>query len=58
VNVASRVADLCKRFKADILISKQTYDRLTHDYKLIEQPPVIVKGRSEKLIVYQTKETA
>ena len=57
VNVASRVADLCKRFKTDILISKQTYDRLTHDYKLIEQPPVTVKGRSEKLIVYQTKKT-
>jgi adenylate cyclase len=56
VNVASRVADLCKSFKADILISKQTYDRLTHDYKLIEQPPVIVKGRLEKLIVYQAKE--
>jgi len=55
VNVASRVANLCKSFKADILISKQTYDRLTQDYKLIEQPPVIVKGRSEKLIVYQAK---
>ncbi len=53
VNVASRVADLCKRFKADILISKQTHDKLIHYYKLIEQPPVMVKGRSEKLIVYQ-----
>ncbi|MBC2703106.1 adenylate/guanylate cyclase domain-containing protein [Desulfobacula sp.] len=58
VNVASRVANLCKRFEADILISNQTYDRLIHDYKLIEQPSVLVKGRSEKLIVYQVKETA
>ena len=58
VNVASRVANLCKRFEADILISNQTYDRLIHDYKLIKQPPVLVKGRSEKLIVYQAKETA
>jgi len=55
VNVASRVADLCKSFKSDILISKQTCDRLTHNYNLIEQSPVIVKGRSKKLTVYQIK---
>jgi adenylate cyclase len=53
VNVASRMANLCKVFNADILISKQTYDRLTHNYKLIEQPPVLIKGRSEKLTVYR-----
>ena len=58
VNVASRVADLCKLFKTDILISQQTYDRLTHDYELIEQPSVLVKGRSEKLIIYQPKDTS
>lgn len=53
VNVASRVADLCKRFEADILISQQTYDRLHDNYELIKQPPALVKGRSEKLVVYR-----
>ncbi len=53
VNVASRVADLCKNFDTDILISHQTYQHLTQDYGLSSLPPTRVKGRSENLIVYR-----
>jgi len=53
VNVASRVADLCKKYDADILISQQTYQHLTQDYGLISLPPTRVKGRSENLMVYR-----
>jgi len=57
VNVASRVADLCKRFNTDILVSNQTYVGLKYSYPLVKQPSVSVKGRSEKLIVYQASES-
>jgi len=53
VNVASRVADLCKQYEADILISHQTCQRLTQNYGLISLPPTQVKGRSEKIVVYR-----
>jgi class 3 adenylate cyclase len=53
VNVASRVADLCKKFDTDILISHQTYQHLTQDYGLISLPSTRVKGRSENLMVYR-----
>lgn len=53
VNVASRVADLCKKYETDILISHQTYQHLTQNYGLISLPPTKVKGRIENLIVYR-----
>ena len=53
VNVASRVADLCKKYGTDILISHQTYQHLTQDYDLSPLPPTRVKGRSENLMVYR-----
>jgi CheY-like chemotaxis protein len=53
VNVASRVADLCKKFDTDILVSHQTYQHLTQDYGLISLPPTPVKGRNENLLVYR-----
>lgn len=53
VNVASRVADLCKKFETDILVSHQAYQHLTQDYGLIALPPTQVKGRSQNLIVYK-----
>jgi class 3 adenylate cyclase len=53
VNVASRVADLCKSYEADILISHQTYQHLMQDYGLTALPPTQVKGRNQSLMVYK-----
>lgn len=53
VNVASRVADLCKKFNADILISEQTQSCLKKQYELIEHDSVFIKGRSGNLKIYQ-----
>jgi len=55
VNVASRVADLCKKYEADILISHQTTRRLKQNYDLIPLPPTQVKGRSENITVYRVQ---
>ena len=53
VNVASRVASLCKKYDADILVSHQAYQHLMQDYGLIALPPIQVKGRNQNLIVYR-----
>jgi len=53
VNMASRVADLCKEYDTDILISHQTYQQLTEDHGLSGLPPAQVKGRRQNLIVYK-----
>jgi len=53
VNVASRVSDLCKVYKNDILISQQTIQLLTQKYDLIPLAPTQIKGRSEDIVVYQ-----
>ena len=53
VNMASRVAGLCKEYEADILVSHQTYQHLMEDYGLSALPPTQVKGRSQNLIVYR-----
>ena len=53
VNVASRVADLCKKYEADILVSHQTYQHLMQNYDLIALPPARIKGRTEDIVVYR-----
>jgi adenylate cyclase len=53
VNVASRVADLCKSYEADILVSHQTCQHLMKDYNLTPLPPTQVKGRNQSLMVYR-----
>ncbi len=53
VNVASRVADLCKFYDADILVSHQTCQHLMKDYDLTPLPPTQVKGRNQSLMVYR-----
>ena len=53
VNVASRVADLCKTYETDILISHQTRQYLRKDYHMVALPPIQVKGRSQNLLVYK-----
>jgi hypothetical protein len=51
--VASRVANLCKTYDTDILLSHQTFKHLKQNYDLIPLPSTQVKGRSENIIVYQ-----
>jgi class 3 adenylate cyclase len=53
VNVASRVADLCKKYETDILVSQQTFQHLRQNYGLTALPPTQVKGRSQSLMVYR-----
>jgi len=52
VNMASRVAGLCKDYETDILVSHQSFQNLMDDYGLTALPPAQVKGRSQNLIVY------
>jgi class 3 adenylate cyclase len=52
VNMASRVAGLCKEYDTDILVSHQAFQHLIENYGLSALPPAQVKGRSQNLIVY------
>jgi adenylate cyclase len=53
VNTAARVADLCKEYEADILVSHQTYQHLMEDYGLTALPSTQIKGRNQSLMVYR-----
>jgi class 3 adenylate cyclase len=53
VNVASRVADLCKKHETDILVTHQTFQHLRQNYGLIALPSTQVKGRNQSLMVYR-----
>lgn len=49
VNLASRIGQLNKAFKTDILISAATFERVRHLVRTEEEPPAEVKrsdGRS------------
>jgi adenylate cyclase len=53
VNIASRVEGLCKQYKAEILITQQTKERLKKDYNIKEIGSVNVKGKKEPVTIYQ-----
>ena len=53
VNVASRVANLCKTYNTDILVSQESVTSLKHNYEMVSLPPTQVKGRSENVTVYR-----
>jgi hypothetical protein len=57
VNVASRVEGLCKTVKANLLITAETYRAVGGQLEVKAMPPVEVKGKSEKLHVYQVLRT-
>jgi adenylate cyclase len=57
VNVASRVEGLCKSVKANLLITAETYRAVGGQLEVKAMPPVEVKGKSEKLHVYQVLRT-
>lgn len=53
VNVASRLESACKAYSARILISDNTYNRLHGTYRVREVDQVIVKGKTEPVVVYE-----
>ena len=53
VNVASRLESACKEYSARILISDNTYRRLRGTYRIREVDLVVVKGKTEPVVVYE-----
>ncbi len=53
VNLASRLESACKQYKARILISEHTINRLKGVYRTREVDRVIVKGKTEAVGVYE-----
>jgi adenylate cyclase len=53
VNLASRLEGLTKQYKANILITKASYDRLTQKYKIRPIDLVEVKGKSQAVEIYE-----
>jgi len=53
VNLASKIQDLTKTFKCDILVSKETFKRLNHSFHLKEEAPRKVKGYSRPITVFK-----
>jgi adenylate cyclase len=52
VNVASRIQDLTKDFKYDILLNKTTRERLSQEFTIKELPLISVKGKQTPLNLY------
>jgi class 3 adenylate cyclase len=53
VNLASRIQEMTKEFKCDILISETTVKRLEHSFLLEEEKGHLVKGYSKPITVYR-----
>lgn len=52
VNLASRIQELTKRFKTDILISGEVYAVLKDQYEFIPMPETRVRGKASPVQVY------
>ncbi len=53
VNLASRLESLNKEFKAHIIISQKVYDRVVDLIEVRPLEPVQVKGKIEKIMIYE-----
>ena len=53
VNVAARLESACKEFAARILIGENTYRNLRGTYRIREVDLVVVKGKTEPVVVYE-----
>lgn len=53
VNVASRVESLNKELKTELLITQDCYDATGRAFEVRPMPPVSVKGKTQKLQVYE-----
>jgi len=52
VNMASRIQDLTKRFKTDVLVSREIEAVLRDQYEFIAMPETRVRGKVDPVIVY------
>ncbi|MBX7057762.1 MAG: HAMP domain-containing protein [Leptospirales bacterium] len=52
VNLASRIEALNKPFGTDILISQDSFERVSGIFRVEEQPAIKVKGKTEPQIIY------
>lgn len=57
VNIASRLEGLNKEFGTQIIISEETKNKLTNNYKLDNLGSVAVKGKEEKINIYSIEST-
>ncbi|MEW6304991.1 MAG: GAF domain-containing protein [Verrucomicrobiota bacterium] len=53
VNLAARLESACKQYHARILISENTYHKLTGDYQIRDIDRVVVKGKTEPIAVFE-----
>ncbi len=53
VNLASRIEGMNKYFRTQILIGEGTKESLTHPFIIRPMDSVVVKGRSQPLIIYE-----
>jgi adenylate cyclase len=53
VNLAARIEALNKEFRTDVLISHSTANQLPDTFKVKAFPPVRVKGKVQRVQVYQ-----
>ncbi|MFY8150075.1 MAG: GAF domain-containing protein [Prochlorococcaceae cyanobacterium] len=53
VNLASRLESACKHYGAQMLISDDTLQRLRGTYRLREADRVVVKGKSQPVVVHE-----
>lgn len=53
VNLAARLESACKQYFASILISDNTYKKLKGTYRIREIDRVVVKGKTEPVVIYE-----
>jgi len=53
VNTASRVEGLTKEFKANILITEETFSRLTTQYNITLEKEIILRGKTKPIKLYR-----
>lgn len=52
VNLASRIEYMNKEFGTDILISEDSYQKVTGKYKVVAMPPIEIRGKSKPQQMY------
>jgi len=53
VNLAARLESACKEYSAKILLSELTYKHLRGTYRIREVDKVVVKGKTEPVLVFE-----
>ncbi|MBF0447085.1 MAG: GAF domain-containing protein [Magnetococcales bacterium] len=53
VNLAARLESACKQYKAQILISENTYKKLKGTYRIRPADWVVVKGKTKPVAIYE-----